>query len=121
MRVDMPINPDKAGAATALLCGIHCLITPVVMAAVPTFHMPHEWEWAFFTASFLTAAWSAASTYRHDRAWWPMVTMLSGLMILLSPHLLGLPESSHAITAVIGASILIATHLRNMRVHANCH
>jgi hypothetical protein len=121
MRVDMPINPDKAGTATAILCGIHCVLTPVVMAAMPTFHMPEAWEWAFFSASFLMAAWSAASAYRHDRIWWPVLTMLGGLMILLSPHLLGLDESAHPITAVIGASILIGTHVRNMRAHADCH
>jgi drug/metabolite transporter (DMT)-like permease len=121
MRVDMPINPDKAGTATALLCGIHCVLTPVVMAAVPSFEMPEAWEYAFFAASFLMAAWSAASTYRHDQSRWPVLAMLGGLMVLICPHLLGLPESTHPITAVIGASILIATHVRNMKVHAGCH
>lgn len=121
MRMDYPIDPDKAGTAAAVLCSIHCVLTPVVMAAIPTFHMPEAWEWAFFTTSFLMAAWSAASTYRHDRIVWPVLTMLGGLMVLASPHLLGLPESAHPLTAVIGATVLIGTHVRNMKVHAAHH
>ena len=119
--MDMTINPDKAGTATALLCGIHCAAMPLVAIALPQIHISETWEWVFFTTSVLMASWSAYSTYRHDGEVWPATTLLSGLLILLLPHLLGLPESIHPVTAIIGASILIGTHVRNMRTHALHH
>ncbi|MBC7545335.1 MAG: MerC domain-containing protein [Candidatus Sericytochromatia bacterium] len=119
--MELTINPDKAGAATAILCGIHCVLMPVIVVALPQVHIAESWEWLFFTTSFLMGSWSAFSTYRHDREVWPATTMLSGLLILLLPHLLGLPEAIHPVTAVIGASILISIHVRNLRVHAKHH
>jgi hypothetical protein len=117
---------DAAGVFVSLACGIHCLLTPVLLVALPSlgeaFHQPivHRVIAVMVTA---IAAWALWRGFRrhHHRA--PLVFGLIGLGLVWSA--LFLPHDAHAhedfhlptgtIITMIGSALLVTGHVLNVR------
>lgn len=63
-----PLRHSLAAAAP-LLCAIHCVATPLLVAVLPAIALGHAAEVAMFSASVVLAGWSVRSgTVVHHRA-----------------------------------------------------
>ena len=109
------IDADKVGAFVAALCGVHCMVTPFLFLLLPALPLGEPLEWCFFTLSTLIASYASWRAYRKSGSWQIARYMGIGLTILLMPHILGWPEYTHVVMSAIGASVLIAGHVRNHR------
>lgn len=117
---------DYAGMTASALCLVHCLATPLLMAAFPMLGLVHEHD-AFhnslLAAISLPVLLSLLPGYlRHrDRA----VLWLGGLglgsflaaIFILSP-LYG--ETAEAAGAVLSGVLLLGAHIRNRRFCTRC-
>lgn len=88
MNVAVRRTLDQAAISMAVLCGIHCLITPIVLLALPllatTFWVNenfHLWMLLFVIPTTTLAVWSGC--HRHKDKW-VVCCAVVGLAILVS-------------------------------------
>jgi hypothetical protein len=109
---------DAYGIAAAVICAIHCIVGPLIVAATPALAL--SWiehpgvEWALVLISILSSA-SAFSHgwHRHHRRH-PWVLWMVGVSLLLVARL-G-PERAEAqerILVATAAAALVSAHLVN--------
>lgn len=117
---------DAAGVAVSLACGIHCLLTPILLLALPTlgeaFHRPivHRLIAVAVTA---IAAWALWRGYRRHGHRLPLAIGMTGLAAVWAA--LFMPHEAHdhdhfhlptgTIITMVGSAMLIAGHLLNIR------
>ena len=109
------IDTDTVGAFVAALCGVHCLVTPLILLALPALPLGEPLEWCLLTCSTLLACYTSWRANRKHGSWHTAMFMGLGLTVLLTPHLLGWPEDTQVIMSAIGASFLITGHVLNCR------
>lgn len=119
---------DAAGVAVSLACGIHCLLTPILLLFLPTlgeaFHRPIVHR-VIAVAVTAIAAWALWRGYRRHGHVTPLVFGLVGLSAIWSA--LFMPHDAHAhehfhipagtLITMFGSALLIVGHVLNIR---NC-
>jgi hypothetical protein len=110
---------DLFGVACSSLCIIHCLATPVLLAAgipiVGLSALEGEGTHLFFAILVVVVAlWSFPSGWRSHKNLIPGALALAGLSFLLLTPILG--ESMELALAIIAGLILITAHLVNRKL-----
>lgn len=121
---------DRLAIAASGVCVLHCLITPLLLVAIPALASMNVTEGTFHRLLlFLILPTSVAALSlgcrRHQD---PIILVLgaSGLLQLGVTALWGhdlLGETGEQISTVIGSAVLSSGHLRNYRLcrRAECH
>ncbi len=122
-------NPaDAAGVALSIACGIHCLLTPILLLALPSvgeaFHNPmvHRLIAMGVTSIAAFALWRG---YRRHKHLLPLIIGAAGVLMiwgaLFVPHQTHDHDHFHlpagTIMTIIGSALMITGHIINIR---NC-
>ncbi|MCS7032967.1 MAG: MerC domain-containing protein [Phycisphaerae bacterium] len=119
---------DAAGVAVSLACGIHCILTPVLLLMLPTlgeaFHSPivHRVLAVVVTA---VASFALYRGYRRHGHWLPITMGSAGGILVWTAVFLPHAAADHeqfqlplgSILTMIGSALLISSHVINLR---NC-
>jgi hypothetical protein len=117
---------DQAGVIVSIACGIHCLLTPILLLALPAlgeaFHNPliHR---AIAVAVLGIAAFALYRGYRRHHHVSPLVFGLAGVAAVWAA--LFVPHAAHdhdhfrlpigTIVTMLGSALLITGHVLNIR------
>lgn len=122
---------DAAGVAVSLACGIHCLLTPILLLFLPTlgeaFHRPVVHRTIALAVTAI-AAWALWRGYRRHGHATPLAFGLAGLAAVWTALLL--PHDAHAhehfhipagtLITMLGSVLLITGHVLNIRACRCC-
>ncbi len=115
---------DKLAILLSSMCVLHCLLTPILLIAIPslagvallndeTFHR----VMLFFVVP--SGVLALAIGYSHHQKGGLAMSGLLGLVVLSSPFWLGheyLGETGEVVVSVIGSAIIVAVHTINYRL-----
>jgi hypothetical protein len=118
---------DRFGATGSLLCAVHCALTPLVLAALPSLGLGlwahHGIEFGLVMFVTLLGLSSLIWGYRTHRVFRALKLLLVGLTILwMGIFLRPLHEAvvPHAITMTTGGILVATAHLLNLRLNRRC-
>lgn len=111
---------DRVGATASLLCAVHCVLLPFVLALLPLiglgFLAGHTFERVFVACAALLASGSIVSGYRrhhHPHALYVMVPgialLLFGVGIDIDVHIV-----LHTASVVAGGVLVASAHITNL-------
>jgi len=129
--LDTPYDPgpvprmnwvDGAAMAASAACLIHCLMLPLLFAALPAasrlFNLPEAFHlWAFLFA-VPASALAMISGYRHHGAVPPALAGAIGLLLIGAGALAGFELPVETGVTVMGSLLLGAGHIANWRLRA---
>ena len=129
MSVDQNPNAttlDRIGVVASSLCAVHCALTPFAIGLLPLLGLSlladERTEWAFVGVSVAVGFSSLLPAYfrRHRRAR-PLIFFTSGLSLIFIAHFLLEENLRLEIPAVLlGALLVITSHLLNLRLCRSC-
>lgn len=115
---------DRFGATGSLVCALHCAITPLLLAAIPSLGLSvwlgDGFERGFVTFVTVLGLFSLVWGYRRHRAFRALGMLLFGLAalwtgVLYAPvHEAAVP---HAIVMTVGGTLVGLAHLLNLRLN----
>ena len=116
---------DRAGMALSVCCGLHCVVSPLLIGAAVS--LPFGWlldesgEAVLLTAAVGTAALSLGPSYwrrhRHKRC---LGLFAAGAILLALAKLGPVSEASEPVTVAVGAALIATAHLVNIRLCRQC-
>ena len=120
---------DRFGATGSLLCALHCALTPLLLAALPSLGLSLWFDGSLEAAlvSFVTLlpVLSLGWSYRRHRALRALGLLVPGLAALWAGLLYApLHESvvPHAVVMTFGGTLVGLAHLLNLRLnHGHVH
>jgi len=115
---------DLVGSGLSLLCAAHCLVAPLLSAALPLLASEGAELGLFLLLIGFTALVIGSGVRRHRRPW-PLVLLAPGLAALAALRALEGAEEGPLGPALValGSVLLVAAHLSNrraLRAHARC-
>ena len=120
---------DKLSISLSLLCAVHCLAVPVMLALLPSMaalqldnEAFHYWMLLAVIPTSIYALTMGCKRHRHFRL---LIVGGTGLALLVLAVMLGeeiIGESGEKILTVIGASFVAGGHFWNFRLcrHLDC-
>lgn len=117
---------DTTGAAVSWVCIFHCLLAPVVLAAVPlwgfSFLTDEKTEWIIISTSALIAVASfiPAFFFRHGKFRVLVLSILGIGTIAFSSFFLEDALTLKAPFLITGAILMTSAHLLNRRLCKDC-
>jgi hypothetical protein len=115
---------DRLGLSLSVLCAIHCLFVPVVLALLPLTPLAltiEAWLHPVFILLITPTVFYASRRSHYDKK---IVSLLSGgLILILMGWIVGhlwLGEFFETAATLIGSILLIAGHWFNFRHHQSC-
>ncbi|HEX7369081.1 MAG TPA: MerC domain-containing protein [Rhodanobacteraceae bacterium] len=122
---------DRVGATASLLCAIHCVLLPFVLALLPLigleFLAGHTFERIFVTCAALLASASILTAYRRHRKPHALFLMVPGIALLLFGIAIDLDAHVviHTASVVTGGVLVASAHVSNLVLahrhhHATC-
>lgn len=115
---------DRFGATGSMICAIHCALTPLLLAAIPSLGLSiwlgDNLERAFVVFVTVVGLFSLMWGYRRHRAFRALTLLLLGLALLwagllYSPlHDTAVP---HAIVMTLGGAFVALAHVVNLRLN----
>ena len=114
---------DRIGITAASLCALHCILLPVLLPALPllglSFLADHEWEHAFLIVTAVFGSFALFSGFKkyHKRIY-PFYLLFLGIIIYWIKH--DFSESAQPFFIVVGASLIVAAHVINLKLCNNC-
>lgn len=104
---------DKLGIGSALVCTIHCLITPIVLLTIQGAVWWHHLNYIFLLISSL----AVFNAFKHIHITWIRNVLLSGIVLL--GFGIFLAENIHWFHYVgyMGSCCLIFAHTANIYLH----
>ena len=125
-RFDPPLRSllDRFGATGSLLCAVHCALTPVLLAAIPSLGLS-VWFGGGFERGFVAfvtvlGLCSLLWGYRRHRRFRALAMLLAGLAALWAGVLvppLHEPPTVHAAVMTFGGTLAGLAHLLNLRLN----
>ena len=131
-------NYDLVGITFSFLCGIHCLITPILIINFPKLGEKFESPWVQSTLLVLIAGvfyQSVIKNFKFHRSKLTLGLGLSGFIILIYTYLNELLGEHHGhmeeahhhhqdetftiVLAIVGSALMISSHLYNIK-HCKC-
>lgn len=114
---------DKLGITATSLCALHCILLPVLLPALPllglSFLADHAWEHVFLPATAAMGTVALLSGFkRYHRRLYPMYLLFLGVVIYWIKH--DFSESLQPYFIVIGASLIVAAHVINLKLCNSC-
>lgn len=122
---------DRVGATASLLCAVHCMLLPFVLALLPLigleFLAGHMFERIFVACAALLASASILTGYRRHRHSQALFLMVPGIALLLFGVAINLDVHVliHTASVVTGGLLVASAHVTNLVLthryhHANC-
>lgn len=111
---------DRVGATASLLCAVHCVLLPFVLALLPLigleFLAGHMFERIFVTCAALLAGASILVGYRRHRKPHALYLMVPGIALLLFGVAINLDVHVvlHTVAVVCGGVLLASSHVTNL-------
>lgn len=115
---------DFIGQALSVLCVIHCVATPIVLALAPAamgvFGGAHP---VLLVLVFATAAWAFVPGYRHHKQTGPLALAAAGMGLLaLGAFVFHGNLVLDTTASVAGAGLMLFAHWKNRSAHKqHCH
>ncbi|MCW3487673.1 MerC domain-containing protein [Chitinophaga nivalis] len=119
------MNLDTLGIGASLLCAVHCALLPLVLTMLPLLGaaLPeNEWlEYALLSGSFVIGCLALGRGYfRHHRRIRPLLLFSAGFVLLVCGHFIAPADGWEPLPIAIGALMIIAAHLLNLRGCKQC-
>ena len=118
---------DRIGISVSGICMVHCMVLPVMLAAVPlwsTVETLHDWLHPLFLVALLPISFMAlVATADKPRPKSVRVLLGLGLLVIVLASLFGEEEGGRILeTAVtlLGSGMLVAGHWRNGQTCRGC-
>ncbi len=115
---------DRFGATGSMICAVHCALTPVLLAAIPSLGLSiwlgDSLERAFVVFVTVVGVFSLMWGYRRHRAFRALTLLLLGLALLWAGLLYApLHESlvPHAVVMTLGGAFVGLAHIVNLRLN----
>lgn len=115
---------DRFGATGSIVCALHCALTPLLLAAIPSLGLSvwlgDSFERGFVTFVTVLGLFSMIWGYRRHRVFRALGTLLFGLAALWAGVLyppLHQALVPHAIVMTIGGTLVGLAHLVNLRLN----
>jgi hypothetical protein len=115
---------DRFGATGSLICAVHCALTPLLLAAIPSLGLSawlgDGFERAFVVFVSALGLFSLLWGYRRHRAFRALGLLLLGLATLWAGILyppLHHPVVLHAIVMTLGGTLVGLAHVLNLRLN----
>ena len=115
---------DRFGATGSMICAVHCALTPVLLAAIPTLGLS-VWlgdgiERAFVVFVTVVGLFSLLWGYRRHRTFRALGVLLAGLALLWVGQLYAPVHDSvvtHAVVMTLGGTLVAVAHVVNLRLN----
>jgi MerC mercury resistance protein len=122
---------DRVGATASLLCAVHCVLLPFVLALLPLigleFLAGHTFERIFVACAAVLASTSLITAYRRHRKPHALFLMVPGIVLLVFGIAIDLDVHVviHTICVVSGGLLVASAHITNLVLahrhhHATC-
>ena len=119
------LNSSAIGTWLALICAVHCALTPLVISVMPLlagslFHA--EWlEILLMGSGFAIGGWALWSNYRgmHGQPEPFMIGAGGGVLFILG--YIFLPHSYLHFATFAGAALLVVAHIYNLQLRKKCN
>ena len=115
---------DRFGATGSLICAVHCALTPVLLAAIPSLGLSiwlgDGFERGFVVFVTVVGLFSLLWGYRRHRAFRALTLLLLGLATLWAGLLyppFHEPVVPHAIVMTLGGTLVGLAHIVNLRLN----
>ena len=115
---------DRFGATGSLICAVHCALTPVLLAAIPSLGLSiwlgDGFERGFVVFVTVVGLFSLLWGYRRHRAFRALTLLLLGLGTLWTGLLyppFHEPVVAHAIVMTLGGTLVGLAHIVNLRLN----
>lgn len=115
---------DRFGATGSIVCALHCALTPLLLAAIPSLGLSvwlgDGFERGFVTFVTVLGLFSMIWGYRRHRVFRALGMLLFGLAALWAGVLyppLHQAMVPHAIVMTIGGTLVGLAHLVNLRLN----
>ena len=111
---------DRVGATASLLCAVHCMLLPFVLALLPLigleFLAGHTFERIFVACAALLASASILTGYRRHRHSQALFLMVPGIALLLFGVAINLDVHVviHTASVVTGGLLVASAHVTNL-------
>jgi len=114
---------DRIGITATSLCALHCILLPVLLPALPllglSFLADHAWEHIFLLITAVLGSVALFSGFKkYHRRIYPFYLLFLGVGIYWIKH--DFSEDIQPYFIVIGASLIVAAHLINLKLCNNC-
>lgn len=122
---------DRVGATASLLCAVHCMLLPFVLALLPLiglgFLAGHTFERIFVACAAALASASLLAAYRHHRHPQALFLMVPGIVLLVFGVAIDINAHVmiHTVSVVTGGLLVASAHVTNLVLahrhhHATC-
>ena len=117
---------DQLGIGVGLVCAIHCIATPIVLVALPSVLLPIAEsplvEWGLIAVSLLLGAVVIARLgLRTHRRVHPLAMFAVGALLLVGSRVAPEePELLEIALVVVGATLVVGAHVRNLLCTKAC-
>ena len=114
---------DTAGVALSFICGIHCLVVPIVLVMLPSLgwsiHANESYETIMVLLIIGLATMALVRGYLNHRRWQVIIFLVIGLVVFIFVRP-ALENSLHAYASVLGGSAFIVGHVYNWNWCRTC-
>lgn len=111
---------DGLSVGASLLCLIHCLALPILIAALPalarTLDLPEGFHLLVLAAAIPTSAVALAGGHRRHGALVPVFTGIAGLVLMTIGALFTSRAATETALTVAGSLLLAGAHIANWRL-----
>lgn len=111
---------DRVGATASLLCAVHCMLLPFVLALLPLigleFLAGHVFERIFVACAAVLASASLITAYRRHHKPHALFLMVPGILLLLFGVAIDINAHIvlHTASVVTGGLLVASAHITNL-------
>ncbi len=114
---------DKIGITATSLCALHCILLPILLPALPllglSFFAEHQWEHIFLIVTAILGSIAMLSGFkRYHKKLYPLYLLILGVAVYWHKH--DYSEAVQPFFIVIGATLIVAAHLINIKLCNSC-
>ena len=114
---------DRLGITATSLCALHCILLPVLMPVLALFGLEafasHEGEHVVLFITLILGSIALFSGFkRYHRKIYPFYLLFLGGFVYWHKH--SVDESVQPFMIIIGASLLVAAHVINIKLCNSC-
>lgn len=114
---------DRIGITATSLCALHCILLPVIIPALPLlgigFLADHAWEHIFLIVTAILGTIAMLSGFRkYHKKLYPFYLLILGVVVYWQKH--DFSEELQPFFIIIGATLIVAAHLINLKLCNNC-
>jgi hypothetical protein len=118
---------DRLGVASSTLCAVHCLVTPLAMAALPFLGLEaalgESLEWGFVATGLAVGTLTLVPSFRRlHRRLLPLALFIAGMSLWVAARA-GLSSASPLELPLVlaGSAAVVTAHLVNRSLCRTCH